>query len=88
MLLGFDFFETSAKDNTNVSAAFDRYKKLREKICTTYFEKLTDKFLRLVDVICEKMAETLEETAQQATPGTQNLHQNQNQQQTSPPCGC
>ena len=58
------------------------------KIFKSSFEKLTDEFLRLVDVICEKMAETLEETAQQATPGTQNLHQNQNQQQTSPPCGC
>jgi len=64
--LGFDFFECSAKENLNVSAAFDR----------------------LVDVICEKMAESLEEGAQQATPGTANLHENQQKSQNAPPCTC
>ena len=43
---------------------------------------------RLVDVICEKMAESLEETAQQATPGTQNLHDHQQAQQSTAPCSC
>lgn len=63
--LGFEFFETSAKDNTNVSAAFDR----------------------LVDVICEKMAETLEESAHAATHNnTQSLHDQQQQSSTS--CTC
>ena len=45
-------------------------------------------YFRLVDVICEKMAESLEEGAQQATPGTQNLHESQQQSQSSPPCTC
>ena len=43
---------------------------------------------RLVDVICEKMAESLEEGAQQATPGTANLHENQQKSQNAPPCTC
>jgi len=63
--LGFDFFETSAKENLNVSQSFDR----------------------LVDVICDKMAESLEESAQAASSGTQNLH-DVGQAESKPPCSC
>ena len=42
----------------------------------------------MVDVICEKMAESLEEGAQQATPGTQNLHESTQSKEPSPPCTC
>ncbi|KAK1800820.1 hypothetical protein P4O66_006004 [Electrophorus voltai] len=46
--LGFEFFETSAKDNVNVKQTFER----------------------LVDIICDKMSETLE-TDPAVTTGTQ-----------------
>ncbi|CBY21653.1 unnamed protein product [Oikopleura dioica] len=63
--LGFDFFETSAKENLNVAQSFDR----------------------LVDVICDKMAESVEESAQAASSNTQNLH-DVGQAESKPPCSC
>lgn len=46
--LGFEFFETSAKDNVNVKQTFER----------------------LVDIICDKMSDSLE-TDPAVTTGTQ-----------------
>lgn len=50
MILGFQFFEASAKDNINVKQVFEQ----------------------LVDVICEKMSESME--------GDMNLHSNDGKQ--------
>ncbi|XP_030627471.1 ras-related protein Rab-3C [Chanos chanos] len=64
--LGFEFFETSAKDNINVKQTFQR----------------------LVDIICDKMSDTLE-TDQGVAMGTPNAKLTDN---PSPPahtdCGC
>ena len=52
--LGLEFFETSAKDNTNVKQVFER----------------------LVDIICDKMSESLDSDPTQITgqkPGITNL---------------
>ncbi|XP_010151822.1 PREDICTED: ras-related protein Rab-3C-like, partial [Eurypyga helias] len=63
--LGFEFFETSAKDNINVKQTFER----------------------LVDIICDKMSESLE-----TDPTIAASKQNTRLKDTPPPqqpnCGC
>lgn len=62
---GFEFFETSAKDNINVKQTFER----------------------LVDIICDKMSESLE-----ADPAITAAKQHTRLKETPPPpqpsCGC
>ena len=62
--LGLEFFETSAKENVNVKAVFER----------------------LVDVICERMAETLDSDMRPGVPGGTRLTDNTNQ--PSGQCQC
>lgn len=64
---GFDFFETSAKDNINVKQTFER----------------------LVDIICDKMSESLETdpAVTTGTQGTARLTDNPPPQQ-QPNCAC
>ena len=65
IFLGFEFFETSAKDNINVKQTFER----------------------LVDIICDKMSESLE-----TDPTIAASKQNTRLKDTPPPqqpnCGC
>lgn len=65
ILPGFEFFETSAKDNINVKQTFER----------------------LVDIICDKMSESLE-----TDPAITAAKQNTRLKETPPPpqssCGC
>ena len=65
--LGFPFFETSAKENINVRAAFDK----------------------LVDVICERMSDAIDEDpglVNSSKPGTTNLSNKPNPKSES--CAC
>lgn len=62
-LAGFEFFETSAKDNVNVKQTFER----------------------LVDIICDKMSESLE-TEQAAAK--QNTKLTEAPPPPQPSCGC
>lgn len=67
-LAGFEFFETSAKDNINVKQTFER----------------------LVDVICDKMSESLD--TDQAAAAANAAKQSARLTETPPPpqpgCGC
>ncbi|CAB1319002.1 unnamed protein product, partial [Coregonus sp. 'balchen'] len=64
--LGFEFFETSAKDNVNVKQTFER----------------------LVDLICDKMSDSLE-TDPAVTTGTPNARLTDNPPPLQQPnCGC
>ncbi|CAK6444074.1 unnamed protein product [Pipistrellus nathusii] len=63
--LGFEFFETSAKDNINVKQTFER----------------------LVDVICDKMSESLD-TDQAATSAKQSARLQETPPPPQPGCGC
>ena len=66
--LGLEFFETSAKDNTNVKPVFER----------------------LVDIICDKMSESLDNDPTIISgqkPGTTNLRE-KTQQQSNDGCAC
>lgn len=63
--LGFEFFETSAKDNINVKQAFER----------------------LVDVICDKMSESLE-TDPAITAAKQSTRLKETPPPPQPNCGC
>ncbi|KFV83516.1 Ras-related protein Rab-3C, partial [Struthio camelus australis] len=63
--LGFEFFETSAKDNINVKQTFER----------------------LVDIICDKMSESLE-TDPTITAGKQNTRLKDTPPPQQPNCGC
>ncbi|KAF7250375.1 Ras-related protein Rab-3C, partial [Varanus komodoensis] len=62
---GFEFFETSAKDNINVKQTFER----------------------LVDIICDKMSETLE-TDPVIAAGKQNTRLKDTPPPQQPNCGC
>lgn len=62
---GFEFFETSAKDNINVKHTFER----------------------LVDVICDKMSESLD-TDQAATSAKQSARLQETPPPPQPGCGC
>lgn len=64
-LAGFEFFETSAKDNINVKQTFER----------------------LVDVICDKMSESLD-TEQAATAAKQSARLKETPPPPQPGCGC
>lgn len=64
-LAGFEFFETSAKDNINVKQTFER----------------------LVDVICDKMSESLD-TDQAATAAKQSARLKETPPPPQPGCGC
>lgn len=61
--LGLEFFETSAKENINVKAVFER----------------------LVDIICDKMSESLESDPSLGNVKGQRLTENSNQNQN---CQC
>ncbi|KAG8516154.1 Ras-related protein Rab-3C [Galemys pyrenaicus] len=63
--LGFEFFETSAKDNINVKQTFER----------------------LVDIICDKMSESLE-TDPALTAAKQNTRLKETPPPPQPTCGC
>ncbi|MXQ81130.1 hypothetical protein E5288_WYG012722 [Bos mutus] len=63
--LGFEFFETSAKDNINVKQTFER----------------------LVDIICDKMSESLE-TDPAITAAKQNTRLKETPPPPQPNCGC
>ncbi|XP_062984122.1 ras-related protein Rab-3C [Elgaria multicarinata webbii] len=63
--LGFEFFETSAKDNINVKQTFER----------------------LVDIICDKMSESLE-TDPAVAAGKQNTRLKDTPPPQQPNCGC
>nr|XP_020732711.1 ras-related protein Rab-3C [Odocoileus virginianus texanus] len=63
--LGFEFFETSAKDNINVKQTFER----------------------LVDIICDKMSESLE-TDPAITAAKQNTRLKESPPPAQPNCGC
>uniref|UniRef100_A0A8C6XRY0 small monomeric GTPase n=2 Tax=Elapinae TaxID=42168 RepID=A0A8C6XRY0_NAJNA len=63
--LGFEFFETSAKDNINVKQTFER----------------------LVDIICDKMSESLE-TDPAIAAGKQNTRLKETPPPQQPTCGC
>ncbi|XP_074984587.1 ras-related protein Rab-3C isoform X4 [Caretta caretta] len=63
--LGFEFFETSAKDNINVKQTFER----------------------LVDIICDKMSESLE-TDPAIAAGKQNTRLKDTPPPQQPNCGC
>uniref|UniRef100_A0A8D0IYT2 Ras-related protein Rab-3 n=2 Tax=Sus scrofa TaxID=9823 RepID=A0A8D0IYT2_PIG len=63
--LGFEFFETSAKDNINVKQTFER----------------------LVDIICDKMSESLE-TDPAITAAKQNTRLKETPPPPQPSCGC
>ncbi|XP_059504322.1 ras-related protein Rab-3C isoform X1 [Stegostoma tigrinum] len=63
--LGFEFFETSAKDNINVKQTFER----------------------LVDIICEKMSESLD-TDPTVAAGKQNTKLTENPPPQQQNCGC
>ncbi|XP_053264154.1 ras-related protein Rab-3C isoform X1 [Podarcis raffonei] len=63
--LGFEFFETSAKDNVNVKQTFER----------------------LVDIICDKMSESLEADPAIAA-GKQNTRLKDSPPPQQPNCGC
>lgn len=65
IFLGFEFFETSAKDNINVKQTFER----------------------LVDIICDKMSESLE-TDPNITAGKQNTRLKDSPPPQQPNCGC
>lgn len=62
---GFEFFETSAKDNINVKQTFER----------------------LVDIICDKMSESLE-TDPAIAAGKQNTRLKESPPPQQPNCGC
>ncbi|KAJ1070331.1 hypothetical protein K5549_006879 [Capra hircus] len=62
---GFEFFETSAKDNINVKQTFER----------------------LVDIICDKMSESLE-TDPAITAAKQNTRLKETPPPPQPNCGC
>lgn len=64
-LAGFEFFETSAKDNINVQQTFER----------------------LVDIICDKMSESLE-TDQAAAATKQHTRLKETPPPPQPSCGC
>lgn len=64
-LPGFEFFETSAKDNVNVKQTFER----------------------LVDIICDKMSESLEADPAIAA-GKQNTRLKDSPPPQQPNCGC
>lgn len=64
-LPGFEFFETSAKDNINVKQTFER----------------------LVDIICDKMSESLE-TDPAITAAKQNTRLKETPPPPQPNCGC
>nr|XP_038957544.1 ras-related protein Rab-3C isoform X4 [Rattus norvegicus] len=63
--LGFEFFETSAKDNINVKQTFER----------------------LVDIICDKMSESLE-TDPAITAAKQSTRLKETPPPPQPNCGC
>ncbi|KAL7989020.1 hypothetical protein Chor_007939 [Crotalus horridus] len=63
--LGFEFFETSAKDNINIKQTFER----------------------LVDIICDKMSESLE-TDPTIAAGKQNTRLKDTPPPQQPNCGC
>uniref|UniRef100_A0A8C0W6D8 small monomeric GTPase n=2 Tax=Castor canadensis TaxID=51338 RepID=A0A8C0W6D8_CASCN len=63
--LGFEFFETSAKDNINVKQTFER----------------------LVDIICDKMSESLE-TDPAITAAKQSTRLKETPPPQQPNCGC
>ncbi|EFO91546.1 hypothetical protein GCK72_006107 [Caenorhabditis remanei] len=63
--LGLEFFETSAKENINVKAVFEK----------------------LVEIICDKMAESLDKDPQQAPKG-QKLEANPTQKPAQQQCNC
>ncbi|XP_004458883.2 ras-related protein Rab-3C isoform X2 [Dasypus novemcinctus] len=63
--LGFEFFETSAKDNVNVKQTFER----------------------LVDIICDKMSESLE-TDPAITAAKHNTRLKETPPPPQPNCGC
>ncbi|KAH0507342.1 Ras-related protein Rab-3C [Microtus ochrogaster] len=64
-LQGFEFFETSAKDNVNVKQTFER----------------------LVDIICDKMSESLE-TDPAITAAKQSTRLKETPPPPQPNCGC
>ncbi|KAK0395505.1 hypothetical protein QR680_001314 [Steinernema hermaphroditum] len=64
--LGLEFFETSAKENINVKAVFEK----------------------LVEIICNKMAESLDNDPSQNQPKGQRLEQTTTQKPASQQCNC
>lgn len=64
---GLEFFETSAKDNVNVKAVFER----------------------LVDIICDKMSESLDEPSSATANNSQGRHLTANgDAKTGSSCSC
>lgn len=55
--LGVEFFETSAKENVNVKVSRGPYKVSQDHWIYTEFQAV---FERLVDIICDKMSESLD----------------------------
>uniref|UniRef100_A0AC35U807 Ras-related protein Rab-3 n=1 Tax=Rhabditophanes sp. KR3021 TaxID=114890 RepID=A0AC35U807_9BILA len=64
--LGLEFFETSAKENINVKAVFEK----------------------LVEIICNKMAESLDKDQAQSQPKGHKLDQPTNQKPAGQQCNC
>ncbi|CAI5440662.1 unnamed protein product [Caenorhabditis angaria] len=64
--LGLEFFETSAKENINVKAVFEK----------------------LVEIICDKMAESLDKDNAQQPPKGQKLDANTTQKPAQQQCNC
>lgn len=66
MFAGLQFFETSAKENINVKAVFER----------------------LVDIICDKMAESLDSDPTAAQPKGVKIEQNAAGKPPAQSCNC
>lgn len=55
--LGLEFFETSAKENINVKVGINSFAVKGQRLILTLLQAV---FERLVDIICDKMSESLD----------------------------